>query len=67
MEQGMSLQQSVDELGVLIDGCYRRWYTALAELPSYGERVDREVLHFVDVCRNIALGNLHWRQIFSHI
>ncbi|OTA61599.1 Presilphiperfolan-8-beta-ol synthase [Hypoxylon sp. EC38] len=60
MEQDMSLQQSVDKIGVMIDGCYRRWYTALAELPSYGEKIDREVLRFVEVCRCVALGNLHW-------
>ncbi|OTA98480.1 hypothetical protein M426DRAFT_69724 [Hypoxylon sp. CI-4A] len=60
IEQRMSLQQSVDKIGTMIDNCYRRWYTALAELPPYGEEVDREVLYFVEVCRRIALGNLHW-------
>lgn len=60
IEQDMSLQQSVDKIGAMIDNCYRRWYTALAELPPYGEKVDSEVLHFVEVCRRVALGNLHW-------
>ncbi|KAI8946382.1 Presilphiperfolan-8-beta-ol synthase [Xylaria longipes] len=60
MEQSMSVQQSVDKIGSMADGCYKRWYTALAELPLYGEEIDREVLAFVEVCRYIALGNLHW-------
>lgn len=61
MEQGRSIQESVDKIGAMIDNCYKRWYTALAELPSYGEEIDREVLAFVDACRYCALGNLHWR------
>ncbi|KAI0850474.1 terpenoid synthase [Daldinia vernicosa] len=60
VEQGMSVQQSIDKIGAMIDDCYKRWYTALAELPSYGEKVDREVLLFIEICRNVALGNLYW-------
>ncbi|KAF3067021.1 Presilphiperfolan-8-beta-ol synthase [Daldinia childiae] len=60
VEQGMSVQQAIDKIGAMVDNCYKRWYTALAELPSYGEKVDRQVLLFVEICRNIPLGNLHW-------
>ncbi|GAW16728.1 hypothetical protein ANO14919_061650 [Xylariales sp. No.14919] len=59
-KQDMSVQQSVDKIGAMIDGCYKRWYTALAEIPSYGEEIDCQVLLFVDLCRVHALGNLHW-------
>ncbi|KAI2771552.1 terpenoid synthase [Daldinia loculata] len=59
-KQGMSVQQSIDKIGAMISDRCKRWYTTLAELPSYGENVDREVLLFVELCRNIALGNLHW-------
>lgn len=45
----------------MIQDCYKRWYHALANMPVFGEEVDREVLRFVDGCRNVALGNLHWR------
>jgi len=48
-------------LGEMLDECSRRWYRALAELPIYGEETDREVLRFVKVCRDVALGNLYWR------
>ncbi|KAI0516858.1 Presilphiperfolan-8-beta-ol synthase [Xylaria bambusicola] len=59
-DKGLSVQQSMDELGVMVNNCYRRWYTALAELPSFGEEIDREVLKFVDICALVPLGNLHW-------
>jgi len=61
MSQGLSTQQAVDQIGAMIDECYKRWYTALANMPIWGENVDRQVLKFVDACRNVALGNLYWR------
>ncbi|KAI3334512.1 Presilphiperfolan-8-beta-ol synthase [Ustulina deusta] len=59
-KQGLSEQQAVDKIEDMLDDCYRRWYRALAEMPIWGEDVDREVLKYVDGCRNIALGNLYW-------
>ncbi|RYP24797.1 hypothetical protein DL765_000343 [Monosporascus sp. GIB2] len=60
-EQGLSTQQAVDRIGTMLDNCYKRWYKALADMPVWGEEIDRQVLRFVDVCRNVALGNLYWR------
>ncbi|KAI1163815.1 Presilphiperfolan-8-beta-ol synthase [Nemania serpens] len=59
-KQGLSEQQAVNKTEDMLDDCYRRWYRALAEMPIWGEDVDREVLKYVDGCRNIALGNLYW-------
>ncbi|KAI0424115.1 Presilphiperfolan-8-beta-ol synthase [Xylaria sp. FL1042] len=59
-KKGLSEQQAVDKIEDMLDDCYRRWYRALAEMPIWGEDVDREVLKYVDGCRNIALGNLYW-------
>ncbi|GKU13338.1 unnamed protein product, partial [Fusarium langsethiae] len=59
-DQGLTEQQAVDEIGEMLCDCYRRWGTALADLPSWGEGIDRDVIKFVNGCRNIALGNLHW-------
>ncbi|KAK0642986.1 isoprenoid synthase domain-containing protein [Cercophora newfieldiana] len=58
--QGLSAQQAMDEVGVMMDNCYQRWYRALATMPVWGEKIDREVLRFVGICRDVALGNLHW-------
>ncbi|KAJ0280091.1 hypothetical protein CBS470a_008908 [Colletotrichum nupharicola] len=59
--QGYSTQAAVDKIGDMIDECYKRWYGAMARMPLWGEKIDREVLRYLDGCRNIALGNLHWR------
>ncbi|KAI1159663.1 terpenoid synthase [Nemania serpens] len=44
--KGLSIQQSIDQIGVMMNDCYRRWYTALAELPSHGRDIDSKVLNF---------------------
>lgn len=61
MERGNSDQQAVDRISGMIGECYKRWYSALANMPVMGLEVDREVLKFVEACRNVALGNLYWR------
>ncbi|KAH7317036.1 isoprenoid synthase domain-containing protein [Stachybotrys elegans] len=58
--QGYTLQEAVDIVDQMIRGCYKKWYGALAELPIWGEKIDRQVLKYIEGCRNIALGNLHW-------
>lgn len=57
----LTIQEAIDKIGQMINECYRRWYRALLELPSYGEKIDREVMRFVEVCRSVAQGNLYWR------
>ncbi|TGO18467.1 hypothetical protein BPAE_0381g00040 [Botrytis paeoniae] len=42
----LSAQQAVDKIGDMVNDCYRRWYLALAELPSYGEKIDHKVMNF---------------------
>lgn len=61
MEHGLSTQQAVDRIGTMLNDCYKRWYSALANMPVWGEGIDRQVLRYVDACRDAALGNLHWR------
>ncbi|KXX79864.1 Presilphiperfolan-8-beta-ol synthase [Madurella mycetomatis] len=58
--QGMSDQEAVDHIGEMLYDCYRRWFDALRNMPFWGEKIDRDVVKFVNGCRNIALGNLHW-------
>ncbi|KAI8194268.1 Presilphiperfolan-8-beta-ol synthase [Colletotrichum sp. SAR 10_86] len=48
-KDGLNIQQAMDEIGNMVNQCYRRWYLALAELPSYGEKIDREAMRFVEV------------------
>ncbi|KAM0351069.1 hypothetical protein ACHAPU_002850 [Fusarium lateritium] len=58
--KGMSAQQAINETGVMINDCYRRYYRALSELPCFGEEADRALLGFLDVERYHALGALLW-------
>ncbi|KAF9878407.1 hypothetical protein CkaCkLH20_03899 [Colletotrichum karsti] len=58
--QGHSTQAAVDKISDMIDECYKAWYGALVRMPVWGEKIDKEVLKYLDGCRNIALGNLHW-------
>ncbi|KAK1522828.1 hypothetical protein CPAR01_14371 [Colletotrichum paranaense] len=58
--QGHSTQGAIDEIGDMIDECYRDWYLALSKMPICGEKVDQEVIRYLDGCRDVALGNLHW-------
>ncbi|KAJ0328322.1 hypothetical protein COL5a_005098 [Colletotrichum fioriniae] len=58
--QGHSTQEAIDEIGDMIDECYRNWYLALSKMPICGEKVDQEVIRYLDGCRDVALGNLHW-------
>ena len=60
-DQGLTDQQAVDEIGEMLCDCYKRWHNALEDLPFWGGDIDRDVIKFVNGCRNIALGNLHWR------
>ncbi|KAI9035559.1 terpene synthase family protein [Aspergillus affinis] len=59
-KKDLSMQEAVDKISEMLNNCYRRWYSALANMPIWGEDVDRQVLKFVDACRNVALGNLYW-------
>ncbi|KAJ6002360.1 Presilphiperfolan-8-beta-ol synthase [Penicillium sp. IBT 35674x] len=59
--QGLSIQQAVDRIGEMLNNCYSRWYSALQKMEIWGEHIDKQVLGFIDACRNVALGNLHWR------
>jgi hypothetical protein len=58
---GLSVQEALDKIDVMLNNCYRRWYRALADMPIWGEETDRQVLRYVDICRDVALGCLHWR------
>lgn len=61
--QGYTLQEAMDEAGRMIQQRYRRWYMALADMPSWGSQVDRVVLKYLDGLRGIVLGSLLWRYV----
>ncbi|ESU15206.1 hypothetical protein FGSG_08181 [Fusarium graminearum PH-1] len=58
--KGHSTQQAINEVGVMINNCYRRYYRALSKLPCFGKEADRALLGFLEVEKNHALGSLLW-------
>ncbi|CAG8979294.1 hypothetical protein HYALB_00012677 [Hymenoscyphus albidus] len=57
---GLSVQESYDKVQVLLRGCFKAWYLALAELPSWGEAVDRDVGRYIRGIENVVLGLAHF-------
>ena len=62
-ESGMSAQGSFDHIGKMLTTCYRDWYLALAELPTWGEAVDAHVQGYIRGVQNVVQANLHWRYV----
>lgn len=60
-KKGLSEQQAVDAIGDMYKQLYRDWYRALADMPVWGEKVDREMLRYIDSVRDVPLGNSYWR------
>lgn len=61
---GLTDQEAMDRVGDMIEHCYRRWHEALDDLPTCNdENTNKEILRYVEGCRNIVLGNLHWRYV----
>ncbi|KAL5355212.1 terpene synthase metal binding domain protein [Aspergillus floccosus] len=57
---GMPAQMAFDHIGEMLVSCYRDWYMALAELPSWGERIDAEVQQYIRGVQNVVMANLNW-------
>jgi hypothetical protein len=62
---GSSMQEAVDRVSEMLNDCYRRWYRALAELPVWGYKIDRQVLKLLDGYRDVAMGTLYWRCVLN--
>lgn len=58
---GMPAQVAFNHVGGMLRACVRDWYMALAELPSWGKKVDREVQRYVQGVKNVVMANLNWR------
>ncbi|PWY91371.1 pentalenene synthase [Aspergillus sclerotioniger CBS 115572] len=57
---GMPAQMAFDHVGNMLIERYRDWYLALAELPTWGERVDADVQQYIRGVQNVVRANLHW-------
>ncbi|KAJ5151557.1 terpene synthase metal binding domain protein [Penicillium capsulatum] len=59
-QEGYTIQEAFDEVERSLSECYRDWYLALAQLPSWGEEIDSQVHLYIDGVQNAALANIHW-------
>lgn len=57
---GMSAQEAFDHIGGLITVRHQRLETTIAQLPSWGAVVDREVLRYVQAIKDVVKANLYW-------
>ncbi|KAL9608737.1 MAG: hypothetical protein Q9167_006455 [Letrouitia subvulpina] len=57
---GMPAQQAFDHVNRLLQGCYRDWYLALADLPQWGEEIDTQVQRYIQGVQDVVLANLSW-------
>lgn len=48
-------------VGENLNDLYRKWYSALANIPICGEQVDSQLQKYIEGCRLVLLGNLNWR------
>ncbi|KUL82469.1 hypothetical protein ZTR_10221 [Talaromyces verruculosus] len=65
--QSCHAQDAFDIVGNILSTLYKRWFLALAELPSWGERVDADVQKYIASVRAIVMANLNLRQVLYSI
>ena len=58
--QGLTPQEAYDKTDTLLKARYRQWYLAQADLPQWGEAIDKQVQRYVQGLQDIAKANLHW-------
>jgi len=59
-EQGMDLQSAVDFVGQLCKQSIDRFIYDRSRLPSWGEKIDRDVAIYVTGLADWIVGALHW-------
>lgn len=62
---GMPAQVAFNHIGSMLVSRYHDWYLALAELPTWGERVDADVQRYIRGVQNVVQANLNWRYVTS--
>jgi hypothetical protein len=61
--QSYHAQDAFDIVGGVLGTLYKRWFLALAELPSWGEQANVDVQRYLASVRAIIMANLNWRQV----
>lgn len=59
--RGMTTQEAYDRMAGLLQSCHRDWFLAQADLPLWGETMDRQVQKYIRGMENVVSANLNWR------
>ncbi|KAK0105580.1 hypothetical protein ONS95_004112 [Cadophora gregata] len=57
---GLSEQDAYDRAQGMLRERYREWYLALADLPVWGEGIDKQVHRYIKGIQDVASANAHW-------
>lgn len=65
--QGVPPQEAYDRIDVLLKERYREWYLAQADLPQWGEVIDRQVQKYIRAMQDVITANMYWRYAVESI
>ncbi|KAL8729915.1 MAG: hypothetical protein Q9181_004841 [Wetmoreana brouardii] len=57
---GVPPQEAYDKIDVLLKARYRAWYLAQADLPQWGETIDRQVQKYIRAMQDVVTANMYW-------
>lgn len=58
---GIMTQRAFDMAGEMLKECYREWFLAQAEIPSFGEALDLEVQKYIAAIQQVMVASLNWQ------
>ena len=58
--RGLPPQEAYDKVEMLLKARCRQWYLARADVPQWGETIDKQVQKYIDSMQDLIAGNLHW-------
>ena len=59
-ERGLDIQGAMDYAGELVRGRIDLYTSTKASLPSWGSRVDADVMKYLQVCEDWMTGGFYW-------
>lgn len=63
----MNQEAAYDMIGKEISQRYQDWHVALANLPQWGEDIDKRVQLYVRGLRELVVANLWWRYVTTEL
>lgn len=60
---GLTEQAAYNTVHGMMRQRYKDWYLALAEMPTWGEELDRQLQRYIKGIQDVALANAHWRYV----